>query len=187
MGFSRQEYWGGLPFPFPGDLLHPGIKPRSPTMQADSSLSEPAGRVLNCCKQNDQLVKWVNGQVIVHWWSVLSCQNFPLFSLTFWHLTHFPSLSHCPPDMPATVSPSTDWIAMVWQGPKENDSAQYYVCLSPELAPSLSARCQTEWLSTWLNVSGVYSVYNTIYVCVYVYIWYASIYKVCIYERYVYT
>ena len=83
MGFSRQEYWGGLPFPFPGDLLHPGIKPRSPTMQADSSLSEPAGRVLNCCKQNDQLVKWVNGQVIVHWWSVLSCQNFPLFSLTF--------------------------------------------------------------------------------------------------------
>ena len=30
MGFSRQEYWSGLPFPSPGDLLDPGIKPRSP-------------------------------------------------------------------------------------------------------------------------------------------------------------
>ena len=36
MGFSRQEYWSGLPFPSPGDLPNPGIKPRSPTLQADS-------------------------------------------------------------------------------------------------------------------------------------------------------
>ena len=36
MGFSRQEYWGGLPFPPPGDLSDPGIKPESPTLQADS-------------------------------------------------------------------------------------------------------------------------------------------------------
>ena len=36
MGFSRQEYWSGLPFPFPGDLPDPGIKPRSPALQADS-------------------------------------------------------------------------------------------------------------------------------------------------------
>ena len=34
-GFSRQEYWSGLPFPFPGDLLDPGIEPRSPAWQAD--------------------------------------------------------------------------------------------------------------------------------------------------------
>ncbi|XP_060253703.1 eukaryotic translation initiation factor 2 subunit 2 isoform X2 [Ovis aries] len=32
LGFSRQEYWSGLPFPFPGDLLDPRIKPRSPTL-----------------------------------------------------------------------------------------------------------------------------------------------------------
>ena len=32
MGFSGQEYWSGLPFPFPGDLPHPGIKPRSPAL-----------------------------------------------------------------------------------------------------------------------------------------------------------
>ena len=35
MGFSRQEYWSGLPFPSPGDLPHPRIKPTSPALQAD--------------------------------------------------------------------------------------------------------------------------------------------------------
>ena len=34
--FSRQEYWGGLPFPSPGDLPNPGIKPESPALQAVS-------------------------------------------------------------------------------------------------------------------------------------------------------
>ena len=38
--FFRQEYWSGLPFPSPGDLLDPGIKSRSPTLQVDSLLSE---------------------------------------------------------------------------------------------------------------------------------------------------
>ena len=41
MKFSRQEYWSGLPFPSPGDLPGPGIKPRSPALQADSLPSEP--------------------------------------------------------------------------------------------------------------------------------------------------
>ena len=40
MGFSRQEYWSGLPFPSPGDLPDPGIEPGSPTLQADSLLTE---------------------------------------------------------------------------------------------------------------------------------------------------
>ena len=43
MEFSRQEYWSGQPFPSPGDLPHPGIKPRSPAVQADSLPSEPPG------------------------------------------------------------------------------------------------------------------------------------------------
>ena len=42
--FSRPEYWSGWPFPSPGDLPNPGIKPRSPTLQADSLLSEPLGK-----------------------------------------------------------------------------------------------------------------------------------------------
>ena len=40
MGFSRQEYWSGLPFPSPGDL-DPGIEPKSPTLQADALTSAP--------------------------------------------------------------------------------------------------------------------------------------------------
>ena len=44
MGFSRQEYWSGLLFPSPGDLPDPGIKPRSPTLQADALLSETPGK-----------------------------------------------------------------------------------------------------------------------------------------------
>ena len=46
MGFSRQEYWSGLPLPSPGDLPHPGIEPRSPTLQADALTSEPPGKPL---------------------------------------------------------------------------------------------------------------------------------------------
>ena len=45
MEFSRQEYWSGLSFPSPGDLPDPGIKPRSPTLQADTLPSEPPGKL----------------------------------------------------------------------------------------------------------------------------------------------
>ena len=45
MGFSRQQYWSGLPFPSPGDLPNPGIKPGSPTLQAYTLPSEPPGNV----------------------------------------------------------------------------------------------------------------------------------------------
>ena len=44
MGFSRQEYQSGLPFPSPGDLPDPGIEPRSPALQADTLPSEPPGK-----------------------------------------------------------------------------------------------------------------------------------------------
>ena len=69
MGFPRQEYWRGLPFPPPGDLPNPGIELRSPTLQADSLLSEPPGPLtvllplirilvstLNCVIQNKSRV-----------------------------------------------------------------------------------------------------------------------------------
>ena len=46
MGFSRQEYWSGLPFPSPGDLPDLGIEPRSPTLEADALTSEPPGKLL---------------------------------------------------------------------------------------------------------------------------------------------
>ena len=45
MGCSRQEYWNGLPFPSPGDLPDPGVEPRSPALQADSSPCELPGKL----------------------------------------------------------------------------------------------------------------------------------------------
>ena len=44
MGFSRQEYWSGVPFPSPGDLPDPGIEPWSPVCQADALTSESPGK-----------------------------------------------------------------------------------------------------------------------------------------------
>ena len=55
MGFSRQEYWSGLPFPSPDDLPDPGIELESPSFQADALTSEWLGKLnteelmlLNC-------------------------------------------------------------------------------------------------------------------------------------------
>ena len=45
MGFSRQEYWSGLPFLSPGDLPNPGIEPRSPALQAGPLPSEPPEKI----------------------------------------------------------------------------------------------------------------------------------------------
>ena len=77
MEFFRQEYWIGLPFPSPGDLPDPGIKPRSPALHADALLSEPPGKPL----PRLQLVKYVRLHTLLrihqcsssHWqwkWSV---------------------------------------------------------------------------------------------------------------------
>ena len=46
MGFSKQEYWSGLPFPSPGHLPNPGIEPGSPALRADSLPSKPPGKTL---------------------------------------------------------------------------------------------------------------------------------------------
>ena len=55
IGFSRPEYWIELPFPSPGDLPDPGIEPRSPASQADSSPFEPPGNP--CCLFIQPLIK----------------------------------------------------------------------------------------------------------------------------------
>ena len=44
MGFSRQDHWSGEPFPSPGGIPNPGIKPRSPALQAGSLPAEPPGK-----------------------------------------------------------------------------------------------------------------------------------------------
>ena len=49
MGFSRQEYWSGLPFPYPGGLPDPGIEPGSPALQTDSLPTELKGSLKEAC------------------------------------------------------------------------------------------------------------------------------------------
>ena len=88
MGFCRQEYWNWLPFPHPGDLSSPGIKPVSPALQADSlllnyqvspsrpracavALSEPMQRFLtHLLLANYPLCSWRAGSV--HRWCSIS-------------------------------------------------------------------------------------------------------------------
>ena len=48
MGFPRQEYWSGLPFPSPGDLPYPGLKPASPALVDRFFTTEPLGKATEC-------------------------------------------------------------------------------------------------------------------------------------------
>ena len=53
MGFFRQEYWSGLPFPSPGVLPDPEIEPRSPALQVDSLPIEPPGKPVKHFSKKD--------------------------------------------------------------------------------------------------------------------------------------
>ena len=83
MGFSRQEYWSGLPFPSPGDLPNPRIKPRSPAMQTALTYSFPNLEPVrcsmsssNCCFLTCIQVSQETGKVVCY--SHL-LKNFPQF------------------------------------------------------------------------------------------------------------
>ena len=98
MWFSRQEYWSGLPFPSPGDLPDPGIKPRSPALQADALTSEPPGKPYNMSLVAffwSQVSHLHNNLVPSHiLFSCLICQAIPCsFALT-WKSTNL----HFSPD-----------------------------------------------------------------------------------------
>ena len=56
--FSRQAYWSGLPFPSPGDLPNPGIKPGSPALQVDALPSEPP-RKTKIILYDDPFLTWL--------------------------------------------------------------------------------------------------------------------------------
>ena len=60
MEFSRQEHWRGLPFPSPGDIPDPGIKPVSPALQADCLPSEPSGKPRKGGGRRDNVFCYVN-------------------------------------------------------------------------------------------------------------------------------
>ena len=59
MGFSKQEYWSGLPFSSPGDLPYSGIIPASPALQADSLPPEPPGKLQITYLTKDFYLKYI--------------------------------------------------------------------------------------------------------------------------------
>ena len=63
-GFSREEYWSGLPFPSPGDLPSPGIEPRSPALEADTLTSEPPGKPNTSWQIDEETVEIVTDFIL---------------------------------------------------------------------------------------------------------------------------
>ena len=78
MGFSRQEYWSGLPFPSPGDLPHPGIEPGSPALRVDYLPSEPPGKSVSIL---EPFVKYY--LTIYGWVYFWACDYVPLSMYLF--------------------------------------------------------------------------------------------------------
>ena len=93
MGFSRQEYWSGLPFLSPGDLPDPGIEPRSPAFQADALTSEPPGKPSKCfrwiIKQMGAFTSLTNWPPLFHLFLV-SCSHVLKLPLDFVCLSRHP-------------------------------------------------------------------------------------------------
>ena len=75
MGFSRREYWNGLPFQSPGDLPHPGIEPRFSALQADSLPPDPPGENRNCPKTERGMLGVFRGPL--HPAEMILCSSFP--------------------------------------------------------------------------------------------------------------
>ena len=69
MGFSRQEYWSGLPFPSTEDVPNPGTEPWSPTLQVDTLLSEPPRKPINSQKMESTQMsfdRWRNKENVAY-------------------------------------------------------------------------------------------------------------------------
>ena len=93
MGFSRQQYWSGLPFPSPVDLPNPGIEPRSPALQTDALPSEPPGKSLQKEMLNNSIqTSSEDGKGNVHF-HIKSCT---VLHASIYSLLHQLSTGKCP-------------------------------------------------------------------------------------------
>ena len=101
MGFSRQEYWSGLPFPSSEDLPNPEIEPRSPSLQADALTSEPPVKTrlcLVCKKSANCLPKWLHHFVSpANYWDLFCSTTLPAFGdVSVPNFGHPNSIVSCP-------------------------------------------------------------------------------------------
>ena len=94
MGFSRQEYWSGLPFPSPGDLPNPGIEPMSPALQADSLPTE-LGRKPIILPGTLQFLNWLMAEialrclVVSFLWEGITNTYYILFNPLSWSMLYY--------------------------------------------------------------------------------------------------
>ena len=127
-GFSRQECWGGLPFPFPGDLPDPGIKPTSPGWQADSLSLCHLGSPLTL-KLRLPLIwpleipsKWLLcPSDLPHWVSGFVFFFFSIFILS--DVTRYIKLTHSLPCSSHGIShfPKDPWFLFLENGIRDQD------------------------------------------------------------------
>ena len=112
MGFSRQEYWNLLPFPSPGDLPDPGIKPRSPSLQADSLPSERPGKPIGQLTNNFNTICNFNSPLLgqTTYWQVLRIR---IYTFLKRDRSLFCLESGANPGLPIAILPNT------WRKPTE--------------------------------------------------------------------
>ena len=82
MGFPRQEYWSGLPFPSPGDLSHPGIKPAPPALAGGFFTTKPPGKPVMILPSKFNKVTYFESVIVIlnanQWDYLLRCHGTPL-------------------------------------------------------------------------------------------------------------
>ena len=92
MEFSRSECWSGQLFPSPGDLPNPGIKPRSPALQADSLPADPLRKPKNTGEGSLSLLQQIFLTQELNW-GLLHCRRI-LYQLSYQRIPHR-SISQC--------------------------------------------------------------------------------------------
>ena len=165
MGFSRQEYWSGLPFPPPGDLPNPGIEPTSPVspaLPADSLPAEPLG------KPSQEASKFPKGKNTVSisaptvdgileleaMFAVLSCRHPPPLYMGGsggpWRGRTWPTGAWSPSTPPMLGEYSTDFIGNWARSGSGNRQACYFLTGYPRqvawplgVSPSSSIQCRS--------------------------------------------
>ena len=117
-GFSRQEYWSGLPCPPPGYLSNPGIEPRCPILQGDSLPSAPPGKPQ--IYKSDLVYGFSDWEVFNYWFNLVSHSS--CFDLLFFFLDSFfcHPLSQvfvlvlCHLGFADTSSPASPFVPLTW-------------------------------------------------------------------------
>ena len=149
MGFSRQEYWSGLPFSSPGDLPNPATEPDSPSLQADSlpfepPIQEPAVTIFKIDKRNWSFRLFA--QMLLAFWSS-GLQNWKILALldTYYDCALLKVITE------KAMAPHSSTLA--WKIPWMEEPGRLQSMGSPRVrhdwATSLSLFAFTQWRRKW--------------------------------------